>query len=312
MLIGFLASWKINDIERNKKSTVENKIIVFAEKHNNASTPLIVEGDLIEPEKVKEQAQVQVKTKVTKDLDAITAEAYIIGDLNTGKVLLEHNTSTVFPIASLSKLFTALVASHQIDKNSKIVITKEMTDAYGDAGNLVEDEKFTSEELLYPLLLESSNDAAEALAQSFGYKKFIDAMNKLALDAGMKNTSFKDSSGLNSSNVSNVKDLFILAQYYYKNEKSILDITKQKEYTLATTTDHGFHHFVSINPFVVYEPFIGGKTGRTKEAKESMISLFDLPTATTTRPVAVIILRSDMGEREMDTERIMGKIMNKI
>jgi D-alanyl-D-alanine carboxypeptidase len=311
LIIGFSVSWQLDKTERNDTAKL-NKVIVFAEKHNDIKAPLIVEGDLIEPEKVKEQAQVQVKTKVTKDLDAITAEAYMVGDLNTGKVFLEHNISTVFPIASLSKFFTAIVAKNQIDKANKIIITKEMLDAYGEAGNLVKDEKFTSEELLYPLLLESSNDAAEALAQSFGYKKFIDAMNKLALDIGMKNTSFKDSSGLNSGNVSNVKDLFLLAQYYYKNEKDILSTTTLKEYTLATTTDHGFHHFVSINPFVVYGPFIGGKTGRTKEAKESMISLFELPSATTTRPVAVIILRSDMGEREMDTERIMGKIMNKI
>ena len=279
-------------------------------QNKNVEPPIIIDEDIIEPTKVKEQVKVDIKIKEKKDLEAITAEAYMVGDLISGKIYLESNSEKVFPIASLSKFFTAIVATNIMDLKSKVTITQPMLEAYGEAGNLVKGEVYTVEELLYPMLLESSNDAAEAIAQSYGYDKFIGFMNSIALEIGMKHTSFKDASGLNSGNVSNIRDLFILSKYYFDNEKKILEITKQKDFAIATTTDHGFHKYISINPFVVYEPFIGGKTGRTKEAKESMISLFNVEMGTSTRPVAVILLRSSIGEREMDTEKVLIKVMN--
>lgn len=263
---------------------------------------------LLQDEKTKAPAQVVPP----RDPNAITAESYIVGDLQTGKIYLDRDSEHVFPIASLSKLFTALVATHIMDEAKEIVMTQPMLEAYGDAGHLVLDEKFTVRELLYPLLLESSNDAAEAYAQSFGYKAFIDSMNSLALEIGMQKTSFKDASGLNPGNISTAKDLFALAQYFYKYEKELLEVTRQKTFELATTTAHGSHRFLSINPFVFYKPFIGGKTGRTDEAHESMVSLFNVEKNSKIYPVAVIILRSNFGEREIDTEKILDKFTKSI
>ncbi len=308
LIIGFALSWQVSKNQANTQQVKFEELFAFKEKPKSIEPPLILEEDFIQPEKVKEQIKIKEKKVVKKDLEAITAEAYFVGNFETGQIYLEFNSTKVFPIASLSKLFTSIVATHLIDKEKQITITQQMLDTIGDAGHLVKDEKFTALELLYPLLLESSNDAAEALAQSSGYEKFIKAMNSLALEMSMSKTSFKDASGLNPANVSNAKDLFSLAKYIYKNEKAILDITDQKEMTLATTTEHGSYKFVTINPFVDYPPFIGGKTGRTQEARESMISLFNVAgTASTTYPIAVILLRSDLGEREMDTERILEK-----
>ncbi len=248
---------------------------------------------------------------VVKDLSLVTAEAYTVGNLETGEIYIEKSPDKVFPIASLSKLFTALASFHILDKEKKITITQSMLDAWGDAGNLVLDEKFTVDELIYPLLLESSNDAAEALAQSYGYDNFIALMNSFAMEIGMNQTSFKDSSGLSASNISNTNNLFTLSKYIYKSEKHLLDLMRQKEMTLATTTDHGYHHFVSIHPFSVYEPFMGGKTGRTVYARESMISLFNYRPKSNPNisiPIVVILLRSDYDEREMDTERLLEKL----
>lgn len=247
-----------------------------------------------------------------RDPNAISAETYLVGNLKTGETYISFNPDKVFPIASLSKLFTALVSLHDIDPSTEITITQSMLDAYGDAGRLVKDEKLTVHELLYPLLLESSNDAAEAIAQSFGYAEFISAMNLFASENGMKKTSFKDASGLSPGNVSNAENLFKFAQYLFDHEKDLLEITKEKEKILATTTDHGYHRFVSINPFVFYEPFIGGKTGRTDEAKESMITLLNYEIASKTYPIAIIVLRSDYGERSPDTEKILDRFAKKI
>jgi len=106
--------------------------------------------------------------------------------------------------------------------NQKLTITQSMIDAYGDAGHLVLGETFTTSELLYPMLLESSNDAAEVFAQSYGYDAFIAKMNAFVAGLGMTSTSFKDPSGLNSGNASNAHDLFTLAQYIYRSEKPFL------------------------------------------------------------------------------------------
>src|SRR3989344_1564165 len=242
----------------------------------------------------------------------ITAESYIVGNLETGAVYLSQNPAKVFPIASVSKLYTALVAHHLFDLEEKITITQTMLDTHGESGGFQLDEKFIPNELLHALLLVSSNDAAEAYAQSWSGGKFIEQMNAFAREIGMNNTSFKDASGLSSQNISNSEDLFILSKYLYKNERDILDISKTREIELATTTDHGYHHFVNINPYWNYADFIGGKTGRTEWAKEAMVSLFEQKVGDVSYPIAIVILRSDLGEREINTEKLLGMFMEKV
>ena len=315
LIIIFALSLQIERPKRSQEIQITESIS-SVENKKDIDPPLLIEEDIINPKKVVEQVEIKSKVTKTKDLNTITAEAYLMGNLNDGKIYIENNINQVFPIASLSKLFTALVVVHSIDEEednkNKIIITKSILNTYGEAGHLKEGDKFTARELLYPLLLESSNDAAEAIAQSFGYEKFIEIMNSLALEIGMNRTSFQGASGLNPSNISNIKDLFTLSKYLFNNEKGLLEMTKQKEINLASSTDHSSYIFTSINPFVDYKPFIGGKTGRTEEAKESMISLFNIKKDSIEYPVAVIILRSEFGEREMDTERVLEKGMKKI
>ncbi len=242
----------------------------------------------------------------------ISAEAYLVANIETGEVYVSQAENSLFPIASISKLYTALVAVHLFNLQEKITITEQMLDTYSDVGNLVLGEKYLPSELLYPLLLESSNDAAEAYAQSFGSEKFMVQMNDFANEIGMKNTYFKDSSGLSPINKSSAKDLFILAQYLYKNEKRILDITRNKEMELSATGEHGAHKFVNINPYSNYKDFIGGKTGRTEWAKETMVSLFSQNVQGKNFQIAIILLRSDLGQREIDTEKLLGKFIDKV
>jgi D-alanyl-D-alanine carboxypeptidase len=271
-----------------------------------------IKESLSKPDIRVEKIKSEKRQATITNSNIITAESYLVGNLQTGEVYISSKSNAVFPIASLSKLFTALIDIHILDQENKIVIDKSMLDTYGDAGHLVENEKFLPKELLYPLLLESSNDAAEAIAKSYGYKNFIDAMNLFTKKMGMYSTSFKDASGLSSQNISNANDLFILGRYLYANEKELLEITRQKSFDLASSTDHGFHHFVSINPFTYYAPFIGGKTGRTDEAKESMVTLVNLKINFQNYPIAIIVLRSQFGEREVDTEKILDLFSKKV
>lgn len=277
--------------------------------------PVSMSPDIVDPsigEAVKKPPPV-VKPVVTSAPKLISAEAYLVKNLDTGQVYSSYNNRRVFPIASLSKLVTAVIATENIPANTKITITQEMLDSgYGEAGNLKVGEIFTVSELLYPLLLESSNDAAEALAKHYGYAEFIRKMNVFVAELGMSATTFRDASGLSSGNASNADNLFILAQYLYIKDKPLLELTKVKTMTLASTTEHGMHIFNTINPFPFDPNFMGGKTGRTNEAKESMISLFRYEHAGASYPVAVIVLRSDFKIREVDSNALFEQFLKKI
>jgi D-alanyl-D-alanine carboxypeptidase len=73
---------------------------------------------------------------------------------------------------------------------------------------------------------------------------------------------------------------------------------------VATTTDHDAHDFINIHPFVGDPRFIGGKTGRTPEAGETMLTILDMGG----KPVAFIVLGSDFGAREGDTRALVGAV----
>jgi hypothetical protein len=81
---------------------------------------------------------------------------------------------------------------------------------------------------------------------------------------------------------------------------------------LASTTEHGGHIFHTINPFPGDPHFIGGKTGRTIEARESMISLFSYPQGGKIYPIAIIVLRSDWSTREIDSGILFEQAVVKI
>jgi hypothetical protein len=81
---------------------------------------------------------------------------------------------------------------------------------------------------------------------------------------------------------------------------------------VASTTEHAAHLWKSINPFPYDPHFMGGKTGRTIEAKESMMSLFRYSYGGYSYPVAVIVLRSDFSVREEDSSYLFGQFVQKI
>src|SRR3989344_483374 len=117
----------------------------------------------------------------TKDPDKtlkVSAEAYLVGDLNTGEIILVKNEDEQFPIASVSKLITAVVTD-EIKKEGEIAeVSKRAVGTYGENGGLRAGEKIKVADLFYPLLLESSNEAAEVLAEHYDRESFIEKMNR--------------------------------------------------------------------------------------------------------------------------------------
>jgi D-alanyl-D-alanine carboxypeptidase len=298
------------------KITKQPSIVPIVEKKPDSSQVL---GNLVpplEPYMVSQAASTTKPKKIVDKVATITAEAYLVGNLTTGEIYAKKGIEQAFAIASISKLFTAdvladYVASGTVSASTSIEITQPMLDVYGEQGELKLGDIYTVDELIYPMLLESSNDAAEALATTTGYEAFIKAMNSKASGLGLTHTNFADANGLSEKNISSAHDLFRFAQYLFNKGSDTLRITSSSSYDIASTTEHSAHHFVNINPFVGDPHFIGGKTGRTVAAKESMLSLFNYKMDGLIYPIAIITLRSDYGSRQFDSAMLFEEFLAK-
>jgi len=231
----------------------------------------------------------------------VSAEAYLVGDLDTGEIILEKNSTTKFSIASVSKLMTALVSKEIQDQNESIKITRQALATEGENGNLRLNENVKVGDILYPLLLESSNDAAEAIAIHGERETFIQKMNAVAKDLGLENTSFNDPSGLSPQNQSTSSDLFKLAKYIKEKSSEIFEITTKRSFK------NDNHVWFSNNQFVKEEGYLGGKSGFINASRQTVISLFTIPLSSSSdlapRNVAITLLRSS--DRKKDVGSIL-------
>jgi D-alanyl-D-alanine endopeptidase (penicillin-binding protein 7) len=244
--------------------------------------------------------------------DVITADSYLVGNLATGKVYFEKDPTDVRPIASISKLVSAIVITKYLQPDTQVSIASSSVTGYEQLGDVRPGETFSASDLLTGMLLISSNDAALAFANDYGYPAFISSMNATAAALGMAQTSFKDPSGLSPENVSSANDLFKLAQHMYADDPGILAITKMPQFDLATTTAHDGHDFTNIDPFAYDPHYIGGKTGRSDAAGETMLSLFNLSVGGVDDPIAIIVLHSGQDARQTDSSILVGKVLGMI
>lgn len=219
----------------------------------------------------------------------LSSRAYLVADLDTGELILEKNRQTVYPIASVTKLMTALVAKDLLDREKYASVSRAAVATYGNrtAGKLKVGERIKVKDLYYPLLLESSNSTAEALAEQAGRSYFIGRMNDKAKELGLNQTSYEDPSGLSPHNVSSAENLFTLSRYIYREKKDLLEISKTKNYSASG------HYWHNKNRIAAMSAYIGGKNGYTDEALKTIVSMFNVPLATGNRNIAIILLRSD-------------------
>jgi len=204
----------------------------------------------------------------------VNASSFLIADLTSFEVLTQKNIQKPLPIASLTKLLTAILAIENLPLNAEVLITKEILQAYGNTPVLKEGEKIKIKDLLYPLLIESSNDAAEAIGSYLGREKTVSLMNQIAKRLFMKNAKFFDPSGFDPRNVASIQDLFYLAKYILNSRPEILKITRGEipENLLPEKIDP--QKLVNRNVFFQLESFVGGKGGYLDEAKYTGIFIF--------------------------------------
>jgi D-alanyl-D-alanine carboxypeptidase len=219
----------------------------------------------------------------------IEATSFAAVDLIDGTVLAGEKVAVQLPVASVTKLMTALVVleyfnlEHQVRTPRGALVSTTVP-------RLATGRSYSVYDLLHLLLLESSNEAAEALAAALGREQFIDLMNKKAAAIGMTRTSFIDPSGLGVGNSSTAEDLYALGKYLYDNHRFILKVTNNT----AQEDGQGVLTFRNIQNFNrvagVQNPFLGGKVGQTLAARETYLGIFGLEVNGQERPIVVTIL----------------------
>ncbi len=209
----------------------------------------------------------------------LTAMSAISYDTATDKLLYEKKSGERLPMASLTKIMTAIIALENLNLSEKVVVTKNASEIGEGTMGLSDGESLTVNELLYGLLLQSGNDAAETIAQTskFGRSRFLHLMNKKAEDLGLSNTRFTNPSGLegDGEQYSTGKDLVVLTNYAMKNPE-FAKIVGTYEYVIPQTQEHKeFHLFNETNLLTTYPGVKGVKTGYTYEAGLCLVTYLD-------------------------------------
>lgn len=205
-----------------------------------------------------------------QEIPAVSASSAVLMDADSGRILFEQNADDRRPIASTTKLLTALTAlgcGH--DLNESVTVRQEWTGIEGSSLYLKAGERLTLEELLYGLLLVSGNDAASAVAGfcAGSEEAFVARMNTLAASLGMDDSSFANPSGLDHpDHYSTARDMAVLARACLE-QPTLCDMVSTRSVSL------GGRVLVNHNKLLQrYEGCIGMKTGYTDGAGRTLVS----------------------------------------
>ncbi len=241
------------------------------------------------------------KTKVATStkIPQIQAAAALSYDLTTGQVLFDKNSTKKLPMASLTKVMTAIVALDTLKSSDMVTINKNSASIGENSMGLSAGEKLTVEDLLYGLFLLSGNDAAEALANAspFGRENFVFQMNKKAEELGLSNTRFTNPSGLqgDGNQYSTAKDLLIITKYALENP-TIAQVASKPYYFIPYTDTHkAFELYNETNLLTTYPGVKGFKTGYTYEAGLCLITYLEY----NGHKIIAVVLNSPSRREEM-------------
>jgi D-alanyl-D-alanine carboxypeptidase (penicillin-binding protein 5/6) len=201
-------------------------------------------------------------------------------DMSEGQVLFAKAPEVPRPIASLTKVMTALLALERRDLDDRVVVSRDAVFAEGDFGasstlGLRAGEHRTVRELLYALLLQSANDAAVALAidVSGSQKAFVGAMDRRAKELGMRSTEFFSPNGLDDRGRSSARDLATLMQAAY-DTPGFARIVSTRFATIPAPPHVKPRHIQNRNALLwLYPDAIGAKTGSTAGAGNCLIGV---------------------------------------
>lgn len=204
-----------------------------------------------------------------------SAQAAVLYCCDNGDFVYASNADARLPMASTTKIMTALVAIENSDLQKMVKVARSACGVEGSSIYLYENEAISIKDLLYAVMLESANDAATALAIEVGgsLEAFVDMMNRKASELGLKNTSYKNPHGLDEEgHYSSAADLALLMTYAMSNEV-FAEITGSYKYTAKMTSADATRVFINHNRLLnSCEGVCGGKTGYTKKSGRCLVT----------------------------------------
>ncbi len=200
----------------------------------------------------------------------VSARAAVVLEPTTGTFLYEKQADDRLPMASTTKIMTAVVALEQGELSDVVTVSRRAALTEGSSMYLQEGEQLTLEELLYGLLLRSGNDAAMAIAEHIGgsVEDFVALMNEKAGELGLVSTSFENPSGLDGENhYTTARELAKLAAYALSNPDFARMVSTK------SSTASGGRVLKNHNKLLwLYDGATGIKTGYTKRTGRCLVS----------------------------------------
>ena len=217
-------------------------------------------------------------------LSGVEAEGAICMDANSGAILYGKNIHERYYPASITKILTALIVIENCDLEEEVVFSKraifDVEEGSSSAGYDVGD-KITVRTALYAMLLKSANEVANALAEHVAgsFEAFCDLMNKRAQELGCKDSHFANASGLNNEqHYTSAYDFALICREAFNND-IFVQFDGTTYYTLPPsirnpepTTVYAHHSMLKKSNSLYYEGIIGGKTGYTSLAGNTLVT----------------------------------------
>lgn len=236
----------------------------------------------------------------------VDAQAAMLMEVTTGKIIYEKNIDTPYPPASITKNMTLLLALEAIEEGRTdwddiVVISENTWRMKGSEMFLEIGQEVTVNELLQGISVVSANDACVAIAEHLNGSEavFIQKMNEKARELGMTQTHFENSTGLPGDNhYMSARDIALLAAHIVNNYPKILELESQREFTFNEIVQY------NRNPLLGRYPGADGlKTGWTDEAGYCLVGTAK---QNNLRLVSVVLNSPDLSSRLSSTEALLN------
>lgn len=254
---------------------------------------------------------------------ALQAKAAYVFDVAENKVIFQKNSGTQLPLASLTKLMMAAVASDMYKADSRVTIRKEFLQEDGDNG-LAVGESWKLKDLLDFSLVVSSNDGARSIASvigasnnnnidfDIGRKDFISKMNDKAQKLGLSQMYFVNETGLDVGTVSGgygtAENVGSLLKYIITEKPTLLEATKYDKTVMYSRTEK--HTATNTDTMIDEIPgLIASKTGYTSLAGGNLAIAFD---GSIGKPIIIVVLGSTQNGRFSDVSTLISASLNYI
>jgi len=206
----------------------------------------------------------------------VNSVSAVVIDNDTGKILYAKDKDKQHPIASITKVMTAIVALENLAPEEVVSVSSNSTRLIGSKMGLRSNERITVRNLIYGAVLVSGNDAAQALADYWdsrgGKISFVQMMNNKARELGLKKTRYEDAVGISKNNLSTPYETALLFKYAMRN-KIFATIADLNQFSVTSVSGTVSHNLVNSNKLLRDYPRIyrGGKTGFNYEGHYNLV-----------------------------------------